>query len=143
MMARLTVEIPEDLSRQIQRVMREGWFSSQETLVVEAVEQFIGSRSFLGDSPRMLLRFAADALNESKPATALKFIDRGLALLDANKLSDLGLYQSLVELRVQILLVSDRQDDALHALEQAKEKLPNNPSIDRWIARVRKQQSRG
>ena len=85
----------------------------------------------------MLHRFAADALNESKPDTALKFVDRALALLGTQKVADLQLYQQLVELRVQILLIVGRQSEALSALEEAQERLPNNPSIRRWMERLR------
>ncbi len=135
---KISLELPEHLSRQIDRIIREGWFASPDAIVLESLEQFVGTKSFLGDSPRLLHRFAADALNESKPETALKFTDRAISLLNASRLPDLGLYQSLVELRVQVLLVLDRTDDALHALEEAREKLPNSPVIDRWLVRVKK-----
>jgi hypothetical protein len=104
----------------------------------EALHQFVEAKSFLGDSPRLLHRFAADALNESKPETALKFSSRGLALLDTEEHPDLGLYQRLVELKVQILLVLDRAAEALETLEEAKQVLPNSPAIARWAERVRK-----
>lgn len=136
-MAKTTLEISDDLMRQIDRIIREGWYASPEAVVQEALHQFLEARSFLGDSPRMLQRFAADALNESKPDTALKFIDRALSLLTTNRLGDLDLYQSLIELRVQILLIQDRAEDALHTLEEARERLPNSPGIQRWIDRVR------
>jgi Arc/MetJ-type ribon-helix-helix transcriptional regulator len=136
MMPKMTVDLPPELARQIDRIIRDGWFSDEETVVREALEQFVEAKSFLGDSPRMLHRFAADALNESKPDTALKFVSRALALLGTQKLADLGLYQQLVELRVQILLIVGREQDALAALEEAREKLPNSPSIRKWMERL-------
>lgn len=135
-MGRVTLEIGEDLAREIERIVRDGWFRDQETLIQEALRQFVGAKTYLGDSPRMLRRFAADALNESKPDTALKFVDRALSLLAANKYSDLGLYQAVIELKVQILLVTDRFAEASHTLEEARERLPNSPSIGMWIERV-------
>jgi len=137
-MPKLTAEIPNDLSRQIDRIIRDGWFPDEETVVREALLQFVDAKSFLGDSPRMLHRFAADALNDSKPEVALKFVSRGLALLDHQNTTDFTLYQALTELRVQILLVLGREDDALIGLHEAREKLPNNPSIAKWIARLEK-----
>ena len=86
----------------------------------------------------MLHRFAADALNDSKPEVALKFVDRAASLLELQPLTDFTLYQSLVELRVQILLVLGREAEALRSLEAAREKLPNNPTIARWIERLNK-----
>jgi hypothetical protein len=56
---------------------------------------------------------------------------------------DFTLYQSLVELRVQILLILGRESDALTTLEEAREKMPNNPSIAKWIEKVRKNQPKG
>jgi hypothetical protein len=53
-------------------------------------------------------------------------------------MTDFVLYQALVELRVQILLVMSRDGDALSTLEEAKLKLPNNPSIARWIDKLSK-----
>jgi Arc/MetJ-type ribon-helix-helix transcriptional regulator len=135
---KVTTEIPPDLARQVERIVRDGWFADAETVVREAVQQFVDAKSYLGDSPRMLQRFAADALNESKPETALKFTDRALALLAMQQTTDWSLYQMLVELRVQIQLILGRHDDALAALEEAYEKLPNNPSIAKWLERVRK-----
>jgi Arc/MetJ-type ribon-helix-helix transcriptional regulator len=135
---KVTTEIPPDLARQVERIVRDGWFTDAETVVREAVQQFVDAKSYLGDSPRMLQRFAADALNESKPETALKFTDRALALLAMQQTTDWSLYQMLVELRVQIQLILGRHDDALAALEEAYEKLPNNPSIAKWLERVRK-----
>ena len=86
----------------------------------------------------MLHRFAADALNDSKPEVALKFVNRALSLLLTQEITDFTLYQSLVELRVQILLVLGRDADALASLEEAREKLPNNPTIARWIEKLKK-----
>src|SRR5437667_10043756 len=128
-MAKVTTEVPSDLARQIDRMVRDGWFADQEALVLEALSQFIDAKSFLGDSPRMLHRFAADALNDSKPETALKFVDRALLLMSTQKVTDFTLYQSFIELRVQILLVLGREQDAIGSLEEAKELLPNNPTI--------------
>lgn len=137
-MTKLTIEIQSDLQRQIDRIIRDGWFADEETMMREALFEFIEGKSFLGDSPRMLHRFAADALNESKPETALKFADRALSLLSEQKVTDFVLYQALVELRVQILLVLSRDGEALATLEEAKLKMPNNPSIARWIAKLKK-----
>src|SRR5712671_643442 len=137
-MAKVTVEIPNDLARQIDRIIRDGWFPDQETVLREALHQFVDAKSFLGDSPRMLHRFAADALNDSKPEVALKFVNRGLSLLPTQDATDFHLYQNLVELRVQILLVLDRTAEALAGLEEAREMLPNNPTIAKWIARLTK-----
>jgi Arc/MetJ-type ribon-helix-helix transcriptional regulator len=138
---KVSAEIPPDLSRQIERIIRDGWFPDQETVVREALLQFVDAKSFLGDSPRMLHRFAADALNDSKPETALKFVDRALSLMLNQKLTDFNLFQNLIELRVQILLVLGRDADALVALEEAQQTLPNNPSIARWIERLQKQRT--
>src|SRR6476620_9759289 len=114
---RITTEIPGDLSRAIDRIIRDGWFPDEETVVREALHQFVDTKSFLGDSPRMLHRFAADALNESKADTALKFVSRAMALIAGQEMTDFGLYQSLVELKVQILLVLNRKGEAVTALE--------------------------
>ena len=138
-MTKVTAEISTDLSRQIERIVRDGWFPDPETVVREALLQFVDAKSFLGDSPRMLHRFAADALNDSKPETALKFTDRALSLMSTQKITDFALYQNLIELRVQILMVLGRDDEALSSLEEAKELLPNNPTISRWIDKLRKQ----
>ncbi len=138
MMVKVTAEIPSDLQRQIDRIIRDGWFPDQETVLREALVQFVDAKSFLGDSPRMLHRFAADSLNDSKPETALKFVDRAVFLMSHQKVTDFTLYQSLVELRVQVLLVLGRETDALSTLEEAKEMLPNNPTISRWIERLKK-----
>jgi hypothetical protein len=140
---KIAAEIPNDLGRAIDRIIREGWFPDEEAIVREALEQFVDAKSFLGDSPRMLHRFAADALNDSKSDVALKFADRGLSLLEAQEMMDFQLYQSIVELRVQTLLVLGRDADALTTLETAREKLPNNPTIARWIDKLKKQQPRG
>src|SRR5881296_2366181 len=112
-MPRVGAEIPNELARQIDRMIRDGWFPDQDAVVREALMQFVDAKSFLGDSPRMLHRFAADALNDSKPETALKFVDRALALMSNQKVTDFALYQNLVELRVQILLVLGREEEAL------------------------------
>jgi Arc/MetJ-type ribon-helix-helix transcriptional regulator len=133
---RITAEIPGDLSRQIDRIIRDGWFPDQETVIHEALQQFVDAKSFLGDSPRMLHRFAADALNDSKPEVALKFVNRAVSLMANQRVTDFTLYQSLVELRVQILMVLDREADAMAALVEAREMLPNNPAIARWIERL-------
>jgi Arc/MetJ-type ribon-helix-helix transcriptional regulator len=140
-MTKVSAEIPPDLSKQIERIIRDGWFPDEETVVREALLQFVDAKSFLGDSPRMLHRFAADALNDSKPETALKFVDRSLSLLSNQKMTDFTLQQNLVELRVQILLVLGREEEALISLEEAREVMPNNPSIARWIDRLKKQKS--
>src|SRR5712691_492016 len=108
---KVAAEIPPDLSRQIERIIRDGWFPDQETVVREALLQFVDAKSFLGDSPRMLHRFAADALNDSKPETALKFVDRALSLMGGMRVTDFALYQLIVELRVQVLLVLGREAD--------------------------------
>ena len=142
-MPKLNAEIPNELSRQIDRIIRDGWFPDQESVVREAISQFVDAKSFLGDSPRMLHRFAADALNDSKPEVALKFVDRATSLLELQNLTDFTLYQSLVELRVQILLVLGREADALLSLEAARERLPNNPTIARWIERLNKVKPKG
>lgn len=142
-MPKVTAEIPNDLSRQIDRIIRDGWFPDQETVVREALSQFVDAKSFLGDTPRMLHRFAADALNDSKPEVALKFVSRGLSLLATQDTTDYALYQALVELRMQILMVLGREDDALASAEEAHEKLPNNPTIAKWIEKLRRNKPRG
>jgi hypothetical protein len=91
----------------------------------------------------MLHRFAADALNDSKPEVALKFVQRALSLLSNQNTTDFTLYQSLTELRVQILLILGRDADAMVALEEAREKLPNSPNIAKWIAKLEKNRPRG
>src|SRR5688500_2562994 len=116
-MVKVAAEIPGELARQIDRIIRDGWFHDQETVVIEALSHFVDAKSSLGDSPRMLHRFAADALNDSKPETALRFVNRALSLLANHGATDYTLYQSLVELRVQILMVLGREDDALIGLE--------------------------
>jgi len=137
-MTKLTTEIPNELSRQIERIIRDGWFPDQESIVREALLQFVDTKSFLGDSPRMLHRFAADALNDSKPEVALKFVSRALSLMAHQELTDFVLYQALIELRIQVLLVLGRDDEALASAEEAQEKMPNNPAIARWIERLKK-----
>jgi Arc/MetJ-type ribon-helix-helix transcriptional regulator len=137
-MPKVAAEIPSELSRQIDRIIRDGWFPDQEAVVREALSQFVDAKSFLGDSPRMLHRFAADALNDSKPEVALKFVDRAVSLLELAPLTDFTLFQSLIELRVQILLVLGNEAEALRSLEEAREKMPNNPTIARWIERLNK-----
>jgi len=87
-MTKVTTDIPHELSRQIERIVRDGWFPDQETVVREALAQFVDTKTYLGDSPRMLHRFAADALNDSKPETALKFVDRALSLISTQKITD-------------------------------------------------------
>src|SRR5438477_12041226 len=120
-MPKVATEITNELARQIERIIRDGWFPDQETVVREALVQFVDAKSFLGDSPRMLHRFAADALNDSKPETALKFVDRALSLMVNQKLTDFNLFQNLIELRVQILLLVSREDEALRSLREANE----------------------
>ncbi|HVG25277.1 MAG TPA: hypothetical protein VND45_14060 [Thermoanaerobaculia bacterium] len=137
-MPKLTADIPNDLSRQIDRIIRDGWFPDEETVIREALLHFVDAKSFLGDSPRMLHRFAADALNDSKPEVALKFVTRALSLLSSQNTTDFTLYQALTEMRVQILLVLGRDDDAMAALHEAREKLPNSPNIAQWIAKLEK-----
>ena len=137
-MVKLAAEIPTELARQIDRIIRDGWFPDRETVLREALSNFVDARSFLGDSPRMLHRFAADALNDSKPETALKFVNRALSLMGGLQVTDFALYQSLVELRVQVLLVLDRQAEAVATLEEAKEALPNNPSIAKWLEKLKR-----
>ncbi|MBK5260723.1 MAG: hypothetical protein JJE51_14125 [Thermoanaerobaculia bacterium] len=137
-MVKVATEIPGELARQMDRIVRDGWFPDQDSIVREALHQFVDAKSFLGDSPRMLHRFGADALNDSKPDVALKFVTRAMSLLSAQESTDFTLYQALIELRVQILLVLDRTDDAITALEEAKEHLPNNPTIARWIEKLSK-----
>src|ERR1700704_4950333 len=132
-MPKVSADIPNELSRQIERIIRDGWFPDEETVIREALLQFVDAKSFLGDSPRMLHRFAADALNDSKPETALKFIDRSLSLMVNQKVTDFTLYQNLIELRVQVLMVMGREPEALASLEEAKELMPNNPTITKWI----------
>src|SRR5215472_866790 len=137
-MTKVSADISNELNRQIERIVRDGWFPDQESVVREALAQFVDAKSFLGDSPRMLHRFAADALNDSKPEVALKFTDRGLSLLSRQTITDFALYQSLVELRVQILLVLGRDQEAVAVLEEARDVLPNNPGIARWLEKLKK-----
>src|SRR5690348_14448068 len=142
-MPKVTADIPHELARQIDRIIRDGWFSDQEAVVREALLQFVDAKSFLGDSPRMLHRFAADALNDSKPEVALKFVSRAVSLLAGQDTTDFALYQALVELRVQILLVLGRDDEALASLQEAREKLPNNPTVAKWIEKLQRNRPRG
>lgn len=137
-MVKVAAEIPGELARQIDRIIRDGWFPDQEAVVREALNQFVDAKSFLGDSPRMLHRFAADALNDSKPETALKFVNRALSLMTGQDATDFTLYQSLVELRVQVLLVLDRAPEAITTLEEARERLPNNPAISKWLEKLKR-----
>jgi Arc/MetJ-type ribon-helix-helix transcriptional regulator len=142
-MPKVTTEIPSELSRHMDRMIREGWFPDQESIVREALSQFVDAKAFLGDSPRMLHRFAADALNDSKPEVALKFVSRAMSLMALSSVTDFALYQAIAELRVQILMVLGRDDDALASAEEAREKLPNNPTIAKWIEKLRKNRPRG
>jgi len=141
-MPKLTIEIDANLKRGIDRIVRDGWFADDEAVVVEALHQFVEAKTYLGDSPPLLHRFAADALNASKPETALKFVSRGLTLLSTQELADLKLYQQLVELKVQTLMILDRADEALATLEEARERLPNSPVIGGWISRLEKQKAK-
>src|SRR6266576_5002 len=59
-MPKVATEISNELARQIDRMIRDGWFPDHETVLREALNQFVDAKSFLGDSPRMLHRFAAD-----------------------------------------------------------------------------------
>ena len=104
-MPRVAAEIPSELARQIDRMIRDGWFTDQEAVVREALNQFV---------------------------------DRALSLMSTQKVTDFTLYQNLIELRVQILLVLGRNADALASLEEAREQLPNNPTIAKWIERLHK-----
>ncbi|HEV8434786.1 MAG TPA: ribbon-helix-helix domain-containing protein [Thermoanaerobaculia bacterium] len=142
-MPKVSADVPAELARQIDRIIRDGWYADEDAVIREALLQFLDAKSFLGDSPRMLHRFAADALNDSKPDVALKFVDRAVSLLNGQQMTDFTLYQSLVELRVQILLILGRESDALTTLEEARDKMPNNPTIAKWIEKVRKSQPKG
>ena len=138
-MVKLAAEIPTELAQQIDRIIRDGWFPDEETVLREALHQFVDAKSFLGDSPRMLHRFAADALNDSKPETGLRFANRAVSLLSNASTIDFALYQSLIELRVQILVVLGREAEAVASLEEAKELMPNSPAITKWLEKLRKQ----
>ena len=140
-MPKVAADIPNELARRIDRIVREGWFTDEDALVREALLHFVEGKSYLGDSPRMLHRFAADALNESKPEVALKFASRALTLLASQPITDYPLYQALVELHVQVDLVLGREEEALSVLEEAREKMPNNPTIARWIERLAKKRT--
>jgi len=142
-MVKIAADVSPELVKEIERIVRDGWFSTEEEVFMEALHQFVEAKSFLGDSPRMLHRFAADALNESKPETALKFVSRALTLISSQPMKDLGLYQKLVELRVQILLILGRDLEALAGLEQAREHLPNSPAIAKWLDRMRSRKVSG
>ncbi len=142
-MVKITADLSPELSRSIERIIRDGWFPDQEAIIQEALEQFVDGKSFLGDTPRMVHRFAADALNESKPEVALKFANRAISLLGGQNITDFALYQSIVELRVQIFLVLGREADALASVEEAREVLPNNPSIAKWIEKLKRNKPRG
>ncbi|MEO8217274.1 MAG: ribbon-helix-helix domain-containing protein [Acidobacteriota bacterium] len=133
MTTHVSASVPEELLAEMDRLVREGWYRDRSEVILQALERFMDGKSLLGDSPRLLIKFAADALNESRPETALKFVDRGMTLLSAHEHPDLSLYRALVELRVQTLLVLDREGDALSALEEARLKLPNNPGVTRWL----------
>ena len=136
-MPRFSAQVSTELSSQIERLLREGWYADESALLEAALESFIENRSFLGDSPRLLSTFAADALNDSKPETALKFTSRALTLLGSGADTDLELYKELIELRVQSLLVLSRETEARAELEQARARLPNSPGINGWIDRLR------
>lgn len=135
-MPSIEVALSDSLADEIERIVREGWYPSPEAVVEAALADFVERRTFLGDTPRLLLRFAADALEQSRPEVALRFIDRGLARLTEAELFDRALYQQMTELRVQLLLILGREPDALLTLEQAREKLPNSPGLMRWIERL-------
>lgn len=135
-MPRITTDVAPELAREIERIVRDGWYPSADALLQEAVRQFVEGRSFLADSPALLHRFAADALNDSKPEVALKFANRALLLLQRQETFDRSLYQALVELRVQTMLVLGRTDEAIAALEEAREVLPNSPSVSAWLDRL-------
>lgn len=136
-MVKIAADVPPEMVAQIDRIVRDGWFPDQESVFKEALGQFVEARSFLGDSPRLLHRFAADALNESKPETGLKFVDRALSLINNHQMADLSLYQNLIELRVQILMVMGKNGEAIRTLEDAREKLPNSPTILKWLEKLR------
>jgi len=48
-MAKLTIEIEPGLQRQIDRIVRDGWYPDAEALVVEALRQYAEAKSHLGD----------------------------------------------------------------------------------------------
>lgn len=141
-MPRIEADIPPQLAREIDRIIRDGWYGDSAEVVEAALAAFVEGRTFLGDSPRMLLRFAADALNESRPEVALRFADRGISRLLETERYDRNLYQQLIELRIQLLLIVGRQSDALATIEEARERLPNNPGIQRWAERLANSGSR-
>ncbi|HUF18133.1 MAG TPA: hypothetical protein VMS12_08850 [Thermoanaerobaculia bacterium] len=135
-MPRVSTRISGSLARQMDRLVREGWYRDEEALVEAALEHFVEHRSFLGDSPELLAQVASDALENSKPETALKFAVRALTLLGTGPGVDLELYKTLVELRVQSLLVLGRDAEARSCLEEAREQLPNSPGITGWMRRM-------
>lgn len=135
-MARFEVDVPPQIAREIERIVRDGWYPDAAAVIQAALAGFVDGRTFLGDSPRMLLRFGADALNESRPDVALRFVDRGISRLTETETFDRGLYQQLIELRIQLLLIVGRERDALQTIDEARELLPNNPGIKRWAERL-------
>ena len=44
---------------------------------------------------------------------------------------------------MQVFLVLGRENDALASLEEAREVLPNNPSIAKWIEKLMRTRPRG
>ena len=112
-------------------------------IYTDAPLAFDSDADVLAEYTEFLVSYAADALNDSKPEVALKFVTRALSLMSGQTMTDFTLYQALVELRVQILLVLGRDEEALASAEEAKEKLPNNPAIARWIEKLRKNKPRG
>jgi hypothetical protein len=70
-------------------------------------------------------------------------VNRALSLLSGTEITDFTLYQALVELRVQVLVVLGRQAEAVSTLEEARERMPNNPAIARWIEKLSKPQASG
>ena len=65
-------------------------------------------------------------------------MNRALSLMIGQDATDFTLYQSLVELRVQVLLVLDRAPEAIVTLEEARERLPNNPTISKWLEKLKR-----
>ena len=62
---------------------------------------------------------------------------------DPKRITDFALYQAVIELRVQIFLILGHENDALASLEEAREVLPNNPSIAKWIEKLKRTRPRG